>query len=74
MEIQKSSTMRELSNEELGMVGGGILDLDLGGVGGVVTGVLGTVTNLLGNALQSVAQLVFGLGTALKGLTNGLSL
>ncbi|MBI1980326.1 MAG: hypothetical protein HYS63_01930 [Methylocystis sp.] len=67
--FHERDTMRELTNEELGVVGGG---LDVGGLlGGVTTlvgGVVGTVTGLVSSLLGTVTGLLGGVLGGLGGL------
>lgn len=67
MELRESSTMRELSNEELGHVGGGLapITINLGVFGDLVESLaVTTVTGLNG--------LLGGLFTGLTGAVGGL--
>ncbi len=70
--FHERDTMRELTNEELGFVGGGVGGLDLGGLlGGVTTlvgGLVGTVTGLVGSLLGTVTGLLGGVLGGLGGL------
>ncbi len=61
MELRESSTMRELSKDELGLVGGGLAPIKLSVLGIPVVLKLGVVGNLVGS-------LVIGLGGVLGGL------
>jgi len=76
MEIRESSSMRELSNEELGLVGGGLapigIGLNLGVVGDLVGGLVTGVTGLVGGLVGGVTNLLGGLLGGLAGLTGGL--
>lgn len=69
MELRESSTMRELSNEELGNVGGGLapatITLNLGVVGDLVGGLVTGLGAVLGGLLGGLAA---GLGGVLGGL------
>lgn len=69
--LHESKTMRELTNEELGLVSGGVTvgGLDLSGLLG---GVIGTVTGLVGTVVGLVTGLVGGLINSLGGLLGGL--
>jgi hypothetical protein len=76
MEIRESSSMRELSNEELGLVGGGLapvgLGLNLGVVGDLVGGLVAGLGGLVGGLVGGLTSLVGGLVGSLAGLTGGL--
>ena len=78
MESRESSTMRELSNEELGLVGGGLapITLNLGVVGDLVGGLVVGLTTVVGAASLGLAALLGGalggLGLGLGGLLGGL--
>lgn len=72
MELRESSTMRELSNEELGHVGGGLAPVtvvaNLGVVGDLVGGLVTGLGGLLGGLLTGVSGLVGGLLGTIGGL------
>lgn len=72
MEFRESNTMRELTNEELGAVSGGIgpinIGVGLGAVGTLVDSVVGLLNGLVGSVGTLLTGLLNGLGTTLGGL------
>lgn len=74
MELRESSTMRELSNDELGLVGGGLapITINLGIVGDVVGNAVGALGGLLNTLLGGLTSVVGGLLGGLGGTLGGI--